>query len=235
MRDAFLLSMNKKALIFLIILAAIAGGFFYFWEVWLPAQIEKEQKMSEEKTQPPTLFRKEDYKIEEREDGKYIIVEKVGLTAKVPEGWRVKIEKGSSYPEPGYWIRLFSEDYKPSSYTITLPGGGCRIDISGWISQESNQKRKKIIQDLENNDTSSVGEIYNKEGYEYRLIKVSGYKGIEQRNSEDHKLSKFIHLISVDIPINDENIVTLYIDFPPDNKEKCMEIWKKFLENVVIE
>jgi len=69
--------MNKK-LIFLAILFLIIGGLFYFLFIW---EIPEEQETS----QGPTLFAKEDYKIDEREDGKYIVVEKVGLTCKVPE------------------------------------------------------------------------------------------------------------------------------------------------------
>ena len=221
--------MNKKTWILLIVLVVAIGGFFYWW---LSQPIEVEEP--EEKSQPPTLFAKEDYKIEEREDGKYIVVEKVGLTAKVPEGWKIEIE-GDDIPQPEYWVRLFSKDYEPSPRTVTLPGKGCRIDVSVWTSKESNQKRKEIIKDFKNNDKSSIGEIYREEGYEYNPVKISGYDGIEQMSSENHKLSEFVQLISIDIPINDEEIITLYIDFPPDDKEKCTKIWEEFLENITIE
>lgn len=73
--------MKKKIWIFLIILVLLAGGFFYWWS---------NRQSEEEESQPPTLFSKEDYKIQEREDGKYIVVEKVGLSCKVPEGWRIE-------------------------------------------------------------------------------------------------------------------------------------------------
>jgi len=55
--------MNKK-LVFLVILFLIIGGLFYFLFIW---QIPEEPR--QEISQGPTLFAKEDYKIEEREDG----------------------------------------------------------------------------------------------------------------------------------------------------------------------
>jgi len=223
--------MNKKILVLLIILTVIAGGFFYWLRTWQP---EKPDFSIGNPEEAPTLFSKGDYKIEEREDGKYIVVEKVGLTAMIPEEWKVERE-GNDIPKPEYWVRLFSKDYEPSPRTVTLPGKGCRIDISAWTSKESNQKRKEIIQDLKNNDKSSIDEIYEEEGYEYNSVKISGYEGIEQMSSEKHKLSEFVQLISIDIPINDKEIITLYIDFPPDDRGKCTKIWEEFLKNIVIE
>ena len=91
--------MRKKIIILLIILAATAGGFLYWLWTWQP---EKPDLSIGHPEKAPTLFSKGDYKIEERADGKYIVVEKVGLTCKVPEGWKIEI-RGDDIPEPEYW------------------------------------------------------------------------------------------------------------------------------------
>ncbi|MDD5738583.1 MAG: hypothetical protein PHY72_01495 [Candidatus Pacebacteria bacterium] len=74
---------SKKLAIFLIlgvvILAGIAGIFYYKY---------KSNGVYGELAEPPKLFEKGDYKVEDRADGQYIVVDKVGLTAKVPDGWR---------------------------------------------------------------------------------------------------------------------------------------------------
>ena len=64
----------------------MGAAFYYLWYVLPPSNEEN----GEPQTQPPTLFAKDDYKIENRSDGTYIVVEKVGLTAKVGSGWEIK-------------------------------------------------------------------------------------------------------------------------------------------------
>jgi len=224
--------MRKKTLILLaVLLIIILGGFFYFWYIWIPKEIEKEENLS--KTPPPTLFSKDDYKIEERNGEKYVVIEKIGLTAKVPEGWKIE-KKQTADIGPQYWVRLLSGNYKPSPRTVTIPGKGCRIDISAWISEDSNRERKQIIEDLKNGNKNSIEKIYPEEGYNYTLIDVDNYDAIEQKTSKDHILSEFVQAVLTDIPINKDKILTFYIDFSPSDKEICMNAWKEFLRNVEI-
>jgi len=210
--------MNKKILISLIILAVIAGGFFYWWFIW-----ELPQEEGEETSQPPTLFAKEDYKIEEREDGKYIVVEKVGLTCKVPEGWEIKIE-GNDIPEPEYWVNLSSPDAEVKDILIK----GCGIGITAGSAKETAQEIKERIKLLQENSQKS--ETIRK-GHTSEIIEVSGYLGIKGV-TENSIIGK---AIAIDIPVGEENLIRLDTLFPLGFQEKCSPIWEEFLKNVVIE
>jgi hypothetical protein len=219
--------MKKKIIILLIILAAIAGGFFYFWYVWLPAQIEKEQSQTSTTT-PPTLFGKEDYKIEERTDGKYIVVPKVGLTAKVPEGWKVEKVKSSGYPESEYWINLYSPDAK----VFDILTEGCGISIMVGTAKETVDEVRNNIKVIKKNPNINPEEIsYIYKGYTLEIVRISNYQGLRWKAPERPKMGQALGL---DIPIDKDKLISFDTLFPPGFKEKCAPIWKEFLENVEI-
>ena len=216
--------MNKKILISLIILAVIAGGFFYWWFIW-----ELPQEEGKETSQPPTLFAKEDYKIEEREDGKYIVVEKVGLTCKVPEGWRIEVEKGSGYPEPGYWINLYS----PDAEIFDVLTKGCGISIMTGIAKENAEEIKNNIKLIEENPEVKPEEIsYIYKDYTFEVIIISNHQGLKWISPEK---PVFGHATGVDTPIGDEKLISFSTQFPLGFKEKCSPIWEEFFKNIVIE
>jgi len=227
--------MNKKALIFLIILAAVAGGFFYLWEVWIPAQIKKEiaEKEREEQLrreqERPRLFSKEDYKIEERGDGKYIVVEKVGLTAKVPEGWKSEI-KGDDVPEPEYWINIFSPDTEISGGIVAK---GCGVSIMAETAKETVETLKKNITLIQENPQIKAEEIsLQYKDYILEVVKISNHQALKWIGPENPKIGQGA---GVEIPLQEDRLISLATRFPLGYKEKCFLIWEDFLKNVVIE
>ena len=221
--------MKKKSIIILLILAAVAGGFFYFWEVWLPAQIEKEQQKSEEKTQPPTLFGKEDYKIEEREDGKYIVVEKVGLTAKVPEGWRAEYKRTADI-EPQYWIALLS----PDAEIFDILTKGCGISITCRTSEKDSQSIENKIKTIRESGSKLV-EGPDGYKYEYEITTLEDYVALKGTPAKDNKFNKFIKGESIDIVLGENKILSLDSTYPPSFESKCYPVWEKFLKDIIIE
>ena len=216
--------MNKK-LIFLAILFLIIGGLFYFLFIW---EIPEEQETS----QGPTLFTKEDYKIDEREDGKYIVVEKVGLTCKVPEGWDIKIE-GDDIPEPEYWVNLLSPDVEFTSIIITE---GCGIGIFVETAEKQVKEIKDSIKFAENDQksneicsiilgTSECGE------HIFEITKISEHQALKHI-SPSREL--FGQGINISIPIDESNIIAIETVFPSGYKEKCSPIWEEFIKNIII-
>jgi hypothetical protein len=203
----------------------IAGGIFYFWFIYNPPPPEE--------SSPPTLFGANDYKVTEKNGAKYIEIEKIGFTAKVPEGWKIE-KKQTPDIEPQYWVRLYSDNYKPSPRTSILPGKGCKIDVSAWTSKESNLERKKIIKELKAGKEDSIEDLYIKDGYNYSVVDINNHEAVQQKTSKDHVLSEFAQAILVDIPINGDKVLTLYIDFPPSDKEMCINNWGKFLKTIEI-
>ena len=218
--------MSKK-LIFLVILSLIIGGLFYFLFIW---EVPKEPG---QETSGPTLFAKEDYKIDEREDGKYIVVEKVGLTCKVPEEWDIKIE-GDDYPESEYWVNLSSPDAEFTSIILTK---GCKIGIVVGTTETQIKEIKESIKIAENSQknseicsivlgTSECGE------HIFKKIEISEYQALEHI-IPIHEL--FGESITINIPINENNMIGLEGVFPKGHKEKCSPIWEEFINNIIIE
>jgi len=154
---------SKKLAIFLIlgaiILAGVAGVFYF--------KIKNGKEFAGQ-TSAPKLFEKGDYKVEDRADGKYIVVDKVGLTAKVPDGWRVELKNTPDTGSSEYWVELLSSDANFDS----LPKKGCKINILSVASKENTQ----TIQDMVNQ--AKVGQYRNKEAffkdYQYDVIQING-------------------------------------------------------------
>jgi len=69
-------------------IASMVGGYFFIG--WKPTTKPIEEE--EITYSPPILFSADDYKIEEKLEGKFIVIEKVGFSAKAPKGWEVKKE-----------------------------------------------------------------------------------------------------------------------------------------------
>jgi len=215
--------MNKK-LVFLVILSLIIGGLFYFLFIW---EVPKEP--GQETSQGPTLFAKEDYKIDEREDGKYIVVEKVGLTCKVPEEWDIKIE-GDDYPEPEYWVNLSSPD---AEFEKSIPTKGCGISIIIGQEEENIEDIKNNVKMLQENPNIMPEEISNiYKGYKLNVIDVSNHQALFWIAPEKSVLGQGI---GVNIPINNKNLISFNTRFLPNYKEKCSPIWEEFIKNIIIE
>jgi len=214
--------MSKK-LIFLAILFLIIGGLFYFLFIW---EIPEEQETS----QGPTLFTKEDYKIDEREDGKYIVVEKVGLTCKVPEGWSIE-KKITPDIEPQYWVDLYSPDMTTTVNNILTDG--CVIDIMAITAKQTNEKIRENIKLLKESPEKS-DEI--KEDYilaeKVKIVKIDESEAIEIISQANKNLGQ---AINIDIPIKSDKWISFNIAFPLKHKEKCFSIWEEFIKNIIIE
>lgn len=219
--------MSKK-LIFSIIVFLIIGGLFYFLFIW-----QSPEEPKQETSRGPTLFAKEDYKIDEREDGKYIVVEKVGLTCKVPGGWDIKIE-GDDYPEPEYWINLSSPDVEFTSVIITK---GCGISIAiGTAKKQAKEIQDSIMlaqEDPKSDEICSIILGTSKCGeHIFGITKISEYQALKHI-SPSREL--FGQGININIPIGKEIIIGLGTTFSFGYEEKCSPIWDEFIKNIIIE
>ncbi len=210
---------KSKILLTIIVLAVVIAGGFFYW--WLSQPVEE----SEEKTQPPTLFGKEDYKIEERADGKFIAVEKVGLSCEVPEGWRIEKVRGSGYPESGFWVDLYSSDAE----IFDILTKGCGISIMAGTAEKSAKEIKENIRFIQ--ETPEKSDEIRKD-YEFEVIEINNYQGLEWIEPEVPDIGQ---ATGIDIPIGDDKLISIGARFPSGYKEKCSPIWEDFLRNVVIE
>ena len=208
--------MPKKLFAVLIILAVIIAGFLF---------IQKQNKPDlEQKTQSPTLFNKNDYQIEDHVDGKYIVVEKAGLTAKVPDGWTIEIQ-GDDYPEPEYWVNLYS----PDAQIETILKQGCGVSVMAGIAPDA-------VQDIKNNvallQANLSADITAPADYEFEVAKIGNYQGVKWLSAQNETIGQFA---GIDIPIEDDLLISFDTAFPPGYKETCLLIWEQFIKSVLIQ
>jgi len=210
-------SWNKKILISIVIifvLLLIAGGVF----LWQRANKEKFKGHPIKKT---AFVDAADYAVRDTLEGKIIESKKEGLTAKVPEGWEIRIyEEG---------VDLLSSEVEFSEYGgISLKSikekGGCGISI-GILECE------KVDPEIE----TDVEEIRY-------LIALSQEKPIEMKKEERYEVIKVDNRLALKEVIGNEEYVLIQI--PIDNKiyffdaflfsERCIQQFNKFLETVSI-
>lgn len=222
---------NKRKLkigIMLFILLAIIGGFFYWYEVQIADyknEKAKEAAEAQRQAEIPKLFGKEDYKIEDRADGRYIILDKVGFSAKVPTGWRIE-KNGQNKPDgtTEYWVDLLS----PDADMATVLKRGCGINIIAQTNKEMFDEKINQINLLKTNPENSKK---IQEGYEYTVEKINNYEAIEWISNENRILG---HVISFGIPINNGVVINIGTRILPEYDTKCVPIWKSFLETINI-
>ncbi len=211
--------MRKIVVLFIIIVLAAGAGFFYlYWDK--PAE---GPGVLWEDSEPPKLFSKEDYKVEERDDGIYVVVEKVGLTAKVPNGWEIKIE-GDDYPESEYWVNLLSPEAEMTS-TLTK---GCAVTITVQKNKEAATGVSTNINTLKQNP-SQKNTI--KAGYEIQTTEINGKIGLKWRSTEQTILG---FVVGVDFATEDQHI-NISTRLLPEYEEQCEPIWQEFLANLEID
>ena len=204
--------MNKKALIFLIILAAVAGGFFYLW-------LSQPVKEPEEVSQPPRWSPAEDYVIEERPEGKFVVNEKAGLSFKVPEGWKVNIEGEEAL------VELFSPDAELDQNNVL--NKGCRILATVYYQEEEFVRIKNQIESVKETSEKSKEEY----GVTYKVVEISGYSALKGIGTEKPKIGQSIEMA---LPIEEGEIIGIGTQILSEYKERCLKEFDEFLETIVI-
>ena len=209
---------KKRAfLIYLIVLVVVAGGLFYWWQAWQPWRENVPQ------AEPPRLFAKDDYQIEDRTDGRYIVIDKLGFSCKVPDNWTIEIQ-GDDYPEPEYFVNLTSPDAEINGALKQ----GCGISVMAG----TNKERVKMIEGAEKNPAEY--DSYTKLGYQIEIIEINNTTALKWVEPEIMS-EKLGERIGLEIPIGEESLLTITTRFPPNYKEKCSSIWEELIDSIVIE
>jgi hypothetical protein len=215
----------RKIAIVRIILGLIIGGFFYTWYSF--SLRDNKQDFTDT---GPVLFSEEDYKIEEKEDERYISIDKLGFTCKVPENWDIKKEKTAGMNNQ-YYVAFYSPEFETTTSNIIK--NGCRIEITAGVEEESNKNIREYIEKIkENPDIRSEEVAYPYKDYSFKLIEISDHETLSWRSPENNIIGQTIGL---DIPIDDEKIIDNIISFPLQEKDKCLTIWEEFIQNIVID
>ena len=224
-------------IIIIIMVVSMVGGYFFIG--WKPATkpIEEEEATSS----PSILFSADDYKIEEKLEGKFIVIEKVGFSAKAPKGWRVEKIESASLPSSQYWLEMFSPDAEMSEKSKAILEKGCGIGVSaGTKDKEEIKEIRDVIDFLQKHPEAKTEEIAlgvpifpfpSAKEDNYKIRELTGCQGVEWISSEE---SIFGQPTSVEIPIGNNKLISLNTVYPSGYKEKCLPIWNDFLKSIII-
>lgn len=207
--------MSKKiwiSLIILIILAAIAGGFFWRWEYY--------------KETPPSdwgsveISEPENYIVKETAEGKFVENKKDGLRLEIPENWTV--QKPTQMEGGGSIVQLFSPlAIKKDSVTME---NGCRINIDITYIKTNIETLKKEIQ--ENSLLYSFIKTIEP-------IEVQGKEGLRYTAESSMENFKF-YRDEISLLVKNK-MYSLALDTTLEEKKHCSQEFDKFLETVSID
>ena len=162
----------------------------------------------------------EDYVIIETEEGKFVENKKAGLTVKVPEGWETKkmeMKEGSVLTHT-----LDMEGKKWNEMVVPPLTKGCGIEISVVYKKMNFEEIKEKVK------TIHWGLQIKSE--EFEEITINSYQAL--KNTFDSEVLGPV--IVIYIPKGNK-LYDFDLYFAPDEKEKCLFEFDKFLETVSIQ
>jgi hypothetical protein len=194
----------KKKIIIFIVVVLILVAGGFFW--WQGKEI---------KGNP------EDYVIKETPEGKIVENKKAGLFVKAPEGWETKrvdfIEEGSIL------IQILDIEGEDRGNGIVGPPliRGCGIETVVTYKKLSLEEIKKDAEEVH----WMLVPIFD----EFEEIVVNAKKAL--KNTWESKTKG--PMIAIYIPI-DNKVYTFTLAWAPNDKEKCLQEFNKFLETISI-
>lgn len=202
----------------IVILILVVGGFFWFWfngdlkfrliRWW----IETVQMGGSSR----------DFSIINNQEGKFIENKKEGLKAKILENWEAKKAETGDF---SFWgMNLFSPDLKLSEKHLLE--NGCIIGVNIEKSQFYFDLTNSYLQDL---SAQAEDIIWKEVGYEG--LEISGHKAIKELVFDNPQVGL---MIEVRILLEKDKNVYLVLRSASQDKEKCLNDFNRFLEEISI-
>ena len=161
----------------------------------------------------------EDYVIKETKEGKIVENKKAGLTVKVPEGW---IEKKIEFLEGSIAIYTSDMEGKLEDEMIKPPlKKGCAIEGAVVYKQMNFDEIKEEIKKFH--------AVFGITSEEFEMITINNRQVL--KNTFD---SKFLGPSIGIYLLNKNKFYNFSIYWAPEEKEKCVQEFDKFLETVSI-
>lgn len=161
----------------------------------------------------------EDYIIKETAEGKIVENKKAGLTIKVPEGWeakKIEVREGSVVIDT-----LDIEGKKWNEMVVPPLIKGCGIEISIAYKKMNFEEIKK--------EAKEVHWMLVPTSEEFEEVIINNRRAL--KNIWDSKTRG--SMMAIYIPIVNK-IYTFTLTWAPDEKERCIQEFDKFLETVLI-
>jgi hypothetical protein len=211
--------MKKKNLVIILLIVFIIIAAIVVITYW---KSQKNGELEGNSYDVPKLFGKEDYKIEERQDGKYVVIDKIGFSAKAPDGWRVEYEKTPSLNDE-FIISMYSPDHEGGSYTKK----GCGISITVGSSDEYYQDIKDEILRIKNNEPVQSQRMVNL--IENKIKEIS-QKEVIFWLSEVHPVAgQFTGITTI---FDTDIVLDVSASFADKFQEQCLPVWEEFYQSI---
>lgn len=199
----------KKILLFALpVLVLVGAGLFYYFKM----RPTPPEEWDEADYSPVS-----EYKVKEKGGEKWVENRKVGISFRVPEGWRV--EKGS----PGSNLYLYSPNAKGSTLSSKGITSGCELIIEVKQINTNITTLEKELKELH------AGKLFSQDTYEG--ITVDDKKALSNTAEMPplHLTGRGVH-----IPYANK-LYSLSLNSRPEDKAKCSKTFESFLETVSIE
>ncbi|TSC56957.1 MAG: hypothetical protein Greene071421_467 [Parcubacteria group bacterium Greene0714_21] len=205
--------MNKKLVIVgVVLLIALGGGIF----LWQKNQKEKENQYN---ATPTTWSQAGEYKITESPDGTLVQNQKAGFSFKVPEGWKIKDESDGV----DYSLNLLSPEVKfdPDNFLLE----GCFMSIETIFDKASVSNVRASIQ-YANKDLSE------------KIVQIGPYQALQRTispsvvSTDPEVLKKVRDVVQVELPINEEILVSFILNTKKDYTERCLTFLNQTLSQI---
>jgi hypothetical protein len=193
------------------------------WLVFLIGEIGPSEKSPKVEEFTAAWSPKEDYKIVETPEGKFVENEKAGLSFKVPEGWKVEIQELAGGE---VLLNLFEQKARHD------PEHGFLIEGCGWELGVKDSKTETELLGQKIQDIITYQKHHQeKVSSMIEIIDVGGYETLETIVSDNPKFGKSITL---EIPFNGR-LYYLETLFVPGGEERCSQEFNNFLKTVLIQ
>ncbi|MDD2731869.1 MAG: hypothetical protein PHI53_01585 [Candidatus Pacebacteria bacterium] len=200
--------LRRKTLFILILIIFIIGLFFY----WKEYKKEDNEKTIEDLA---------DYIVEETPDGKIITTKDGSLTFKVPQGWFLR--KEGKYLATPVWImspELYKNYIEEQEENIFNSKEGCLISLG----------IEKEISDLE-----KLKEEIRKGAESFELEGEIDFENVELKSYNSLKTSFVSSMLGYNqglLVLTDNKIQGFEVYSGEDYKEKCLDEFNKFVEQI---
>ena len=203
--------MNKKLVIVGVVLCIALGGGVFYWQ--------KQQK-GQYSTTPTTWSQAGDYEIKEVAGQQTVVTnKKAGFSFEVPDGWKIKDESDGV----DYSLNLLSPEAKFDEDNFLLIG--CFMNVETIFDKASVSNVRASIQ-------------YAGKDLSEKIVQIGPYQALQRTispsvvSTDPEVLKKVRDVVQVELPINEEILVSFVLNTKKDYSERCFTLLNQTLSKI---
>ena len=208
----------KKSYLFICIAISLVLILFLYWWFFMPIKENSAEIMG------VSLFNRQDYQIEERSNEKYIVIDSIGFSAKIPDNWKLEWVNETDQDQNATFVNILSPDAEMNK----TKKQGCGLSIMAQTNRES------YIGVLDNiriiSTEPSKAELIRK-NYNFNVFAIDNYPSIKWESPTKPMVGT---VFGIDIPLKQFVLVNIGMRISPEAMSTCLPIWEKFLDSISI-